>query len=834
MRIDPAGSAHRKSCCNFGHVHPLNEGNILVFVHLTVTVEFMTLSVEHVVLLFGYYWLQLDKKVFRQRARFFSSGMEKRLFADGVQKGKDEESSFECRINASNLRRKEMKIRTIQLIAVLLAITAIGAQAQVKLKPDNSDVATSYSYTFDDVAVSPPSTSGDPNVNSGTFTQIGEGSFTVTVSGLYGWDNVVAVGAINDFGTYLAGLTNVMVGVGSDDWGVDSSSAWPEDPHNNRLNSNEAIVYTFNSTSLTNGTVQLNEISRTINGTTEINDFILYDPALDTVVAALWSIAGGPTDNTVVFSNLVENGYQLIIGCHYNYDAARIDGLFLDMYVPPSTNTAVVVLNDPPVVSNSLVVLNWPDDPSPAVLDSYTIDRSLSETNGYVTIASNLTESTYSDADVTNNITYYYKGYSVSIGGVVSAEGNTVSATPIVTVPTNFIAEAADEKVILSWDGSATNDLKFGTFTVYRSYTTSNFTAIATGITEITYADTNVVNELLYYYAVSLVDNEGDESALSEVKGAVPTKALVIVNMENNQQGDVRSDIRNSTNAPFFSDFASSVTLGQSRMGAYNFDPITTTRDDMLARPTLGFPLLRTDLGNFSTDDIEKVTFRFFTHANDLTNAPLPHSSVEVYHSRQRPANVAISTNDWNNLDTDGWTLIGTVEGLTNGAPDAWYEIEVTAEVLADLSLDVQVLPPDRHSSCGPTTTCCSVQTCSWLRIRMMREFMLNSRLPALNSMTITPRAKAPDRPSDLNSFRSSKLSSQITARAICSGRMISCPPSLVPETWTMTWMVWTTSTNTVWTVIPRINWIRARRPPLGLQVRYLNISIRNVRPIPT
>lgn len=577
--------------------------------------------------------------------------------------------------------------RSIQITAALVIATAIGVQAQVRLKPDTGS-GTTMTYNFVDVATQPQVVTGNTaKAPVGSFTQIGEGSFTVIVSGQYGWTNSLATAATNDFATYLATLPTVAVAQGSDDWGVDSSSAWPGDPNNNRLNSNEVIIYTFNTTNLTKGTVQLNAIQRTINGTSEINDFVLYDSVSNKVVATIWNKPGGPTDNTVSFTNLVENGYQLIIGCHDNYDAARIDSIHLDLFVPASSETAPVILGSP-VAKNSQVELDWPDDPSPAILDSYQIARSLNETNGFVVIASNLTESAYVDSGLSNNVTYYYQGYSVKTGGVVNTEGNTVSATPVVTVPTGLFADVGDQKVDLTWDGAATNDLKYGSFTVYRGYQNDAVTnAIATGITDLTYTDTNVVNELLYYYALTLVDTNGEESALSEIKGAVPTKALIIdvpEGSKNNRQGDLRVDLPEGTNAWPVVTTADRSVLGQSRAGVYSFEP---NAPNELARMVLGFPLVPADLGNQTTSDIESVKLRWWATYNSLRESG-PHSRVEVYHSQTRPADISISTADWSNQAYDGWTLIGTVEGLTNGAPDGWYEIDVTDEVLADLNLD--------------------------------------------------------------------------------------------------------------------------------------------------
>jgi hypothetical protein len=572
-----------------------------------------------------------------------------------------------------------MKTRSIAIVTALLAMV-IGVQASVVFKGSENNTATNKTYIIADVTGVNPAVTGTAGLATGTFSG-GSGALSINVDALAFYTNSVAMTYTNDFATYLAGLSNVNVDSQVTYWGVDSTSV-QIDSNIDRISFNEALVITFDTSGLT-GDLEIQDLALNNSGTTEVMDFILYNPTANTIEKALWSKSQAGTDPVISFAGVISDGCQLICAAQPSA-TVRVKWLTLDITVPSSsTNIPPTIFST--VVSNSLVVLNWLDDPSPAVLDHYNLYRSPTTNEVDFAVISNPTNSAYIDSDVTNNVTYYYKATAVSMGGVETVFGNMVSATPFVTVPTGFIAEPGDQKVILSWDGSATNDLKFGTFSVYRSYNSVNFTdVIASNITEITYTDTNVVNEVLYYYAVSLVDYDGDESALSVIKGAVPSKALVVVNMVNNQQGDVRA-FPTGTNE-FFNNFGQTTLLGQDRMGAYYF---AAPSQSALSRPTLGFKLQRSDLGNQSTNDIEYAKFRFWMYSNNLLKNG-PHSSVEVYHSQTRPNNVGISTADWNNLGNDGWTLIGTVEGLTNGAPEGWYEIDVTDQVLADLSLDIQ------------------------------------------------------------------------------------------------------------------------------------------------
>ncbi|RCX09886.1 hypothetical protein DFR58_13325 [Anaerobacterium chartisolvens] len=148
-------------------------------------------------------------------------------------------------------------------------------------------------------------------------------------------------------------------------------------------------------------------------------------------------------------------------GSYFSLDAIDIDdtGYMMD-YNQPANLTATP--------GNAAVALSW-DAVEDAV--SYNIKRSATAGGPYATIATGVTDTAYTDATVTNGITYYYVVSAVTASGQ-SANSNEASATPEappaignsaileITVTTGAIKEydvtAAELQDFLSWyDGSS-------------------------------------------------------------------------------------------------------------------------------------------------------------------------------------------------------------------------------------------------------------------------------------------------------------------------------------------------------------------------------------------
>lgn len=166
------------------------------------------------------------------------------------------------------------------------------------------------------------------------------------------------------------------------------------------------------------------------------------------------------------------------------------------------------------------VSLSW--DTVTGATYTYNVKRSLLATGPFSTIASSVTQATYTDKSVANGTTYYYVVTALN-QGQESANSTTESAKPEAPVvvpppPVGLAAQAGNTQVGLSW-----NTVTGATYTynVKRSLTESGpFTIVATNVTGSSFTDNSVASGTTYYYVVSAV-NAGVESADSSVVVAV-------------------------------------------------------------------------------------------------------------------------------------------------------------------------------------------------------------------------------------------------------------------------------------------------------------------------
>lgn len=124
-------------------------------------------------------------------------------------------------------------------------------------------------------------------------------------------------------------------------------------------------------------------------------------------------------------------------------------------------------------------------------------------------------------ADSNGNITLVFTNVvdAACVNGVEIIVG--ASAGP--DTPSNLQATPGNAQVVLAWTGGNSNS-----YNVLRSSDYNGpFTQIATGVTQQTYTDTNVVNNEVYYYVVSAVNSFGT-SGDSNVASAMPTASTAL------------------------------------------------------------------------------------------------------------------------------------------------------------------------------------------------------------------------------------------------------------------------------------------------------------------
>jgi fibronectin type 3 domain-containing protein len=145
-----------------------------------------------------------------------------------------------------------------------------------------------------------------------------------------------------------------------------------------------------------------------------------------------------------------------------------------------------------------------------------------------------ITETSFTDATVVNKTAYHYVVIAIDNTGNTSAASETVGATPADTtapaVPTLGTLTPGNASVTVRWTAGDTA-ADFDHFRLYRSTTSPLLKSAGTFIASPSAAEfvdqgdaeNPLVNDTQYFYAVSAVDNEGNESELSAEKSATPT-----------------------------------------------------------------------------------------------------------------------------------------------------------------------------------------------------------------------------------------------------------------------------------------------------------------------
>ncbi|MCC2670997.1 MAG: hypothetical protein K0Q72_3468, partial [Armatimonadetes bacterium] len=150
---------------------------------------------------------------------------------------------------------------------------------------------------------------------------------------------------------------------------------------------------------------------------------------------------------------------------------------------------------------NAQVSLSWA---ASADATTYTVKRSTTSGSGYAAVT-NVSDTSYTDTGVSNGTPYYYVVTATNAGGE-SAASAQAAATPVAPLPaapgapTGLLASAGNGQVALSWTAAAGAT----SYTVKRSTTSgAGYTAIATGLTGTSYANTGLTNGTTYYYVVT-------------------------------------------------------------------------------------------------------------------------------------------------------------------------------------------------------------------------------------------------------------------------------------------------------------------------------------------
>ena len=231
-----------------------------------------------------------------------------------------------------------------------------------------------------------------------------------------------------------------------------------------------------------------------------------------------WNSTSVMTGNRVVTTemtlpqNLPAGTYSLVVVANGNPSAP-----LTFTYSPPAVPTGLTAAGG----SNAFVNLKWNASVGATV---YNVKRAMSN-GGYFTTIATVSATNYTNAGLTNGLTYYYTVAAVGNSGP-SANSGSVSATPVgpPPIPAGLVATGgANALVTITWNSSysATNyNLKRATINggPYTTITSLNAT---------NYTDTGLNNGTTYYYVITAVGING-ESQNSAQTSATPLAPVVI------------------------------------------------------------------------------------------------------------------------------------------------------------------------------------------------------------------------------------------------------------------------------------------------------------------
>ncbi|WP_424313463.1 LamG-like jellyroll fold domain-containing protein [Haloferula sp.] len=362
---------------------------------------------------------------------------------------------------------------------------------------------------------------GQPSAGSDAVTTT-IGSYTVSVLG------ASSVLGFSDPGTYSAGF-NARRRIGSqDDGGGFTQALLMRERLGNRTNQDAEFatgvgqgMYVKVEGLLANTAYSVTSSGNDWNGSWKSGSFYLFDAGNEIdgealAVAGSYTVPATPftTDESAQATGTIttDGAGTMIFKTTANIDRSTINGFSVTEIptgITPPENLAGTT-------DGASVDLNWSDDLSGTV-DFYTVKRGTSPGGPYPTVFEpSVTDSEFIDTTVVTGTTYYYVVTATDTEAPPeTGPSNELEITPVIQAPTNLTAIPNDTVVALDWDDNTSGIL--ASYSVYRSEFPGGpyETLVVEDLISSEYSDTDVTNEVQYFYVVTAFDN-GDPAFESE------------------------------------------------------------------------------------------------------------------------------------------------------------------------------------------------------------------------------------------------------------------------------------------------------------------------------
>tara|TARA_R110002049_G_scaffold263116_1_gene439262 strand:- start:22190 stop:25342 length:3153 start_codon:yes stop_codon:yes gene_type:complete len=176
----------------------------------------------------------------------------------------------------------------------------------------------------------------------------------------------------------------------------------------------------------------------------------------------------------------------------------------------------------------------------------YSLERSITIDSGYEIIATNLEELEFTDDNLDENTTYYYRLTATNYAGTSEFSIPFEITTKALQIPvqvSGVITEIGNAKVRLDWDL-----LYDANYAVKRSESPSGpFTVIADELTDTVFFDTGLTNGTTYYYMISAYNAAGDGQDSESVEATPYVGPVALWNFNEGQGATSIDKINNQT-----------------------------------------------------------------------------------------------------------------------------------------------------------------------------------------------------------------------------------------------------------------------------------------------